>query len=36
VSETFQPTWLRVALLIAVIVGIATAAWLFWSLAGTG
>ena len=29
----FQPTWLRVAAVVAVIVGIAAAAWLFGQLA---
>jgi hypothetical protein len=30
-----QPAWLRVAAIVAVIVGITLAAWLFWALSVT-
>ena len=34
-SDRFEPGWLRVAVVIAVIVGIVLAVWLFWAISAT-
>ena len=34
-SDGFEPAWLRVAVVVAVIVGIVLAAWLFWTISAT-
>jgi hypothetical protein len=36
VTERFTPRWMRLAVLVAVIVGIVAAAWLFGTVSGAG
>jgi hypothetical protein len=35
-TERFRPSWMWIAVLIAVVVGIVAAAWLFGALSGPG
>ena len=35
-NGSFEPAWLRVAVVIAAVVGVILAIWLFWALAATG